>query len=109
MAALVHEAETSGGAAAADGRGEWDLEAGLRLATGLGDRAAEADFQRDSPYRASATGWRRLWPGPRPAWPQVRPLRRKRPLALDGLKNVLSYLGEATGCGRSWRTGSAAA
>ncbi len=74
------------------------LEAGLRLATGLGDRRAEADFvTRLTVLEASRL---RLAPALERAEASLARARASEsqeavPLALDGVKTVLGYLGES--------------
>ena len=73
------------------------LEAGLRLATGLGDRAAEADFSaRLAVLEASrlrlASALARAEAGLARA--RASSSEEAIPFALDGVKNVLGYLGE---------------
>ena len=76
---------------------ERDLEAGLRLATGLGDRVAEADFNG----RLTVIGSSRLRLATALSRAELSLARSRASaspeavhLALDGLKNVLSYLGD---------------
>ena len=76
---------------------ERDLEAGLRLATGLGDRVAEADFNG----RLTIIGSSRLRLATALSRAELSLARSRASaspeavyLALDGLKNVLSYLGD---------------
>jgi tetratricopeptide (TPR) repeat protein len=76
---------------------ERDLEAGLRLATGLGDRVAEADFNG----RLTIIGSSRLQLATTLSRAELSLARSRASaspeavqLALDGLKNVLSYLGD---------------
>ncbi len=76
---------------------ERDLEAGLRLATGLGDRVAEADFNG----RLTIIGSSRLRLATTLSRAELSLARSRASaspeavqLALDGLKNVLSYLGD---------------
>jgi tetratricopeptide (TPR) repeat protein len=73
------------------------LEAGLRLATGLGDRAAEADFTtRLTVLEASrlrlASALTRAEAGLARA--RASSSEEAIPFALDGVKTVLGYLGE---------------
>ncbi len=76
------------------------LEKGLRLATGLGDRTAEADLTT----RLTVLDASRLHLAPALERAEASLARSREsssareavPLALDGVKTVLGYLGEAT-------------